>query len=435
MAHTELRRYFALTALVLAAASLFAEDAKLKVQADPHDAFVFVDGEAYKQHDGMLEVTPGEHSIGIYRYGFTPFIKRVKLNAGENPVITAKLETLPGESAGPWGNLQIKGINGDYLVFLNGRGPDFFVGRVSEIKDRLVVPPGEQHVIIVKPEGNQEIYSWYVKVMANKRAIHHADREDTWYESWPQGASLHSLPRYHDGTIAVAPVSAQWNASPVRANCGQPVHLVWTALDGYSTMVKQNGVAIATGGAIGDQVVSPKQDTTYYLETFGPGGVIMTPVTVHVNKAVTASLTVTPAMVRYHKVGDKIVETGTATLKWSAENAESIQAEGFGPVAGPAGQQVVSFSPSRNGYGPVDQTQTYRITATNTCGGADTSSAQVQVAGLVEPEAVVAVNLPPEPMEPLPTVLPQTNSPLPLLGLLGMGSLLSGLILRLLSKR
>jgi hypothetical protein len=433
---TQLKRYFAVTALVFAATSLLSQDAKLKVQADPHDAFVFVDGEAYKQHDGMLEIAPGEHTIGVYSYGYSPFIEKVKLNAGENPVITAKLEALRGESAGPWGNLEVRGIRGDYLLFLNGKGPQFFVGRVGDIKDRLVVPPGTQHVIIIRPEGNQEVYSWYVKVMPNKRAILHADRSETWYENWPAGAQLHSLPRIQGNTIAVAPVSAQWNASPIRANCGQPVHLVWAATDGYSTMVKQDGVAIANGGAVGDQVVSPKQDTTYYLETFGPGGVTMTPVTVHVNKAVTASLTVTPARLRYHKIGDKVVETETATLKWSAENAESIRVEGFGPVYGSSGEQVVSFTPTRSGYGPVEQTRDYKITATNTCGGADTSTAQVQVAGMVDPEITVAANVPPTlPTEPLPPVLPQTSSPLPLIGLLGVGSLLSGLMIRLLSKR
>lgn len=435
MAYSALRRYFAWTVLVLAATSLLAQDAKLKVQADPHGAFVFVDGEAYKQHDGMLEIAPGEHTIGVYSYGYSPYIEKVKLKAGDNPTITAKLEAIRGESAGPWGNLEVRGVHGNYLVFLNGRGPEFFVGHVSEMKgDHLVLPPGEQHVIIVNPDGNQEASSWYVKIMANRRAIFHADRQETSYESWPQGAQMHSLPRVQGNTVAVAPVSAQWNPSPVRANCGQPVHLVWAATDGFSTMVKKDGVAIANGGAVGDQVVNPRQDTTYFLETFGPGGVTMTPVTVHVNKAVTASLTVTPDRVRYHKVGNKVVETASATIHWSAENAESVQAEGFGPITGTSGEQKISYTPTKDGYGPSEQTQNYKITATNTCGGADTSSTQVQFASLVEPE-VVAENIPPVPTEPLPTVLPQTSSPLPLIGLLGMGSLLSGLIIRLLSKR
>jgi hypothetical protein len=438
MAFTDFKRYFAWTALVLAAStSLLGQDAKLKVQADPREAFVFVDGEAYKQHDGLLEIVPGEHMIAVYSYGYSPLVEKVKLNAGENPVITAKLEAVHGESAGPWGNLQVRGTRGDYLVFLNGRKPEFFVGRVSEMKgNRLVLPPGEQHIIIVNPDGNQEASSWYVKIIANRRAIYHADRQSTWYESWPEGAQMHSLPRVQGGTIAVAPVSAQWNASPVRANCGQPVHLVWTASDGFSTMVKQDGVAIANGGAIGDQIVSPKQDTTYYLETFGPGGVTMSPITVHVNQAVTASLTVTPDKLRYHKVGNRIVESGTATIKWSAENAESVHAEGFGPITGTSGEQTISYTPTREGYGPIEQKQTFSITATNTCGGADSSAAQVQYAGLVEAEPeVVAVNLPPSPTEPLPTALPQTSSPLPLIGFLGMGSLVSGLIIRFLAKR
>src|SRR5512136_1301234 len=124
MNYTQSKPYFVLAVVLLATTVLLGQDAKLKVQVDPRNAFVFVDGEAYKQHDGALEITPGEHSIGIYSYGFTPFIKKVTLHAGENPVITAKLEPLEGQVEGPWGNLQIRGINGDYLVFLNGRAPD-----------------------------------------------------------------------------------------------------------------------------------------------------------------------------------------------------------------------------------------------------------------------------------------------------------------------
>jgi LPXTG-motif cell wall-anchored protein len=431
MNYTQSKPYFLLAVVLLATTVLLGQDAKLKVQVDPRNAFVFVDGEAYKQHDGALEITPGEHSIGIYSYGFTPFIKKVTLHAGENPAITAKLEPLDGQVEGPWGNLEIKGINGDYLVFLNGRAPDFFVGRVSEARgNRLVLPPGTQHVIIIKPEGNQEMFAGYVKIMANKRAILHADRNDTWYEAWADGAQWHALPRYQANTIAIAPVKAQLASLPLAANCGQPVHLVWNSTDGFSTMIKQDGVAIGNGVGVGEQVVSPRQTTTYYLETFGPGGVSMIPYTVKVNQAVKASLTVTPAVLRYHKVGDKILESGTATLNWSAMNAESVQLEPIGQVTGTSGQQTIAFTPTKTDVGRVDETRVYRITASNSCGGSDTSTAVVEIAGSIDPEEPVVVAS----AEPLPPVLPQTGSPLPLIGLLGLVSLGSGLILRRFSK-
>jgi hypothetical protein len=428
---THSKPYIVLALVLLAATSVIGQDAKLKVQADPQNAFVFVDGEPYKQHDGALEIAPGEHSIGIYSYGFTPFLKKVRLNAGDNPVITAKLEPMEGQVDGPWGNLQIKGINGDYLVFLNGRAPDFFVGRVSEARgNHLALPPGTQHVIIVKPEGNQEMYAGYVKIMPNKRAILHADRNESWYEPWAEGAQWHALPRYQANTLAIAPVRASLKALPVAANCGQPVHLVWTAADGFSTMIKQDGVAIGNGIGIGEQIVSPKQTTTYYLETFGPGGVSMIPYTVEVNKAVKASLTVTPAVLRYHKVGDKVLETGSATLNWATSNAETVQVDPIGQVAA-NGEQTIALTPTKTDVGKVDETRVYRITAANSCGGTDTTTAVVEIAGSIDPaEPVVVASA-----EPLPPVLPQTASPLPLIGLLGLVSLGSGLILSRFTKK
>ncbi|HMF90951.1 MAG TPA: PEGA domain-containing protein [Candidatus Angelobacter sp.] len=428
---TQSKPYVVLALVLLAAISVLGQDAKLKVQADPQNAVVFVDGEPYKQHDGALEITPGPHSIGVYSYGFTPFIKKVTLNAGENPVITAKLEPVEGQVEGPWGNLQIKGINGDYLVFLNGRAPDFFVGRVSEARgNRLAVPPGTQHVIIVKPEGNQEMFAGYVKIMPNKRAILHADRNETWYEAWVDGGQLHAMPRYTANTLAIAPVRAKLASLPVAANCGQPVHLVWTAADGYSTMIKQDGVAIGNGVGVGEQIVNPKQTTTYYLETFGPGGVSMIPYTVEVNKAVKASLTVTPAVLRYHKVGDKVLESGSATLNWAASNAETVQVDPIGTVP-VSGEQTISFTPTKTDVGAVNETRVYRITASNSCGGSDTTTAMVEIAGSIDPaEPVVVASA-----EPLPPVLPQTGSPLPLIGLLGLVSLGSGLVLRRFSKK
>jgi LPXTG-motif cell wall-anchored protein len=216
---------------------------------------------------------------------------------------------------------------------------------------------------------------------------------------------------------------------PAVAGCNQPVHLVWNTT-GYSTMMKMDGVAIGNGGGVGEQIVDPKQTTTYYLETFGPGGVIMTPYTVQVNPAVKASLTVTPGVLRYHKVGDKVVESASATLNWSAANAEHVELDPIGQVTGTSGQQTIAFTPTKTDIGPVNETRVYRITASNSCGGSDTTTAVVEIAGSIDPaEPVVVASA-----EPLPPVLPQTGSPLPLIGLLGFLALGSGFVLRRLAK-
>jgi hypothetical protein len=68
----------------------------------------------------------------------------------------------------------------------------------------------------------------------------------------------------------------------------------------------------------------------------------------------------------------------------------------------------------------VNETRTYTITATNICGGTDTQTASVHLNGAIEPEMVAK--------------LPQTASPLPLLGLLGFGSVLAGIGLRAFRK-
>jgi hypothetical protein len=424
MTCAKLRRQFVIAAFLLATIALVAEEAKLKVQVTPQDASVFVDGQPYK-HAGTLELTPGQHTIGVYNYGFTPQVQKVTVNAGPNPDLAVKLEPLPGEVQGPWGNLQIKGINGGYMVFLNGRGPNYFIGRVDEMRgNRIVLPPGTQHVIIVNPDGNREVYSGYVKIIANQRATLHVDKSDTYYEKWADGSQLHALPRIGPTTVAVEPVSGQLTAYPGQANCGQPVRLVWTS-NGYNTLLKLNGVAVGQGGASGEQVVDPRETTTYMLETFGPGGVAMVPVTVYVNKAVKTSLSAAPTVVRYHKVGDKILDPGTATLNWSAANAQSVVLDPVGPVTGSSGEQLITFSPSKTGIGPVDETRAYKITATNDCGGSDTTTALVQVAGSIDPEM---------PPEQLPPLLPQTASPLPLIGLLGLGSLATSLVLRRIRK-
>lgn len=439
---TKLGRYVILAVVFLTTTALLAEqEAILKVNAEPKSAIVFVDGKAYKQHNGILEINPGEHKIGVYRYGFQPFNESVTLKAGENPAIDAKLESLGGKVDGPWGNLEIQGVKGDYLVFLNGRTPDFCIGFVDEVKgNHLLLPPGQQHVYIVRPDGNQDVNTWYVNIVANQKAIFHADRNQITYEKLPGGEPMHSLPRYQadNGILAVGPVGLKLfpgnivtvgpvmltpTAFHIQAKCGV---VQWQVINGYQVLVKQNGQAVGSGGATGQQAFDPKQAGAYFFETFGPGGVSMTPVTIDVkSEVVKTDLQATPATVLYHKVGDKVLEPGTATLKWSAENAKAIQLEPIDPVtkqplgpprmlAGSGGEETIKFSPSTNDVGPVNQTLAYRITATNDCNGSDSSTTLVQVAGSIDPPEppIVAENLPP--------VLPQTGSELPLIGLVGM---------------
>jgi len=346
-------------------------------------------------------------------------------------------DTSTGPLSGPFGRLAIVGISGKYAVYMNGRGPAFYVGTVREVDSRkLILAPGLQHVILVDPKTDAEVYSGYVMVKANKKAILHVDLSDTGYVDWPEGAQIQSLPRYSSsgsGTTlaAVAPVSAKFAiAGGNTIDCGQPAKLVWVT-DGGRTLLKVDNVALAGGPfpSSGELVVDPKEDTTYLLESFGPGGVYTTTQTVHINKDVDASLTPAPEVVRYHRVGNNVVEPGDIVLNWTASNATNVTIDGM-PVQGTAGAQKVKFTPSLNGYGPVAETRTYTMTATNPCGSTVTRTASVKVDGSIDPE-IVAEAAP----EPLPPKLPTTASPLPLIGLLGLGSLASGLVLRGMRKK
>ncbi len=105
-------------------------------------------------------------------------------------------------------------------------------------------------------------------------------------------------------------------------------------------------------------------------------------------------------------------EQGTTELKWKASNANSIKIDPVGTVSGADGSQTIQPRPQRSSPGPIDETVTYKITATNVCGGEDTSVASVHLTGSIGPLQVAAVEPPPP--------LPDTASPLPLLGILGL---------------
>jgi LPXTG-motif cell wall-anchored protein len=127
---------------------------------------------------------------------------------------------------------------------------------------------------------------------------------------------------------------------------------------------------------------------------------------------------------RYVKVGDKVQEQGATQLNWTATNADSVKIDPLGVVTGAGGNPTIQISPEKDSPGPVDETHTYKITATNICGGSATSVATVHLTGSIDPEpqVVAAAEPPPE--------LPNTASPLPLLGLTGLLFLGTGSLLK-----
>lgn len=410
-----------------------AQDATVKVNIlTPEEAYVFVDGKPTIHRTNTLTLTAGEHTIGIYNYGFVPQVNKVWLKEGENPEIEVRLKPVPGMISGPWGRIQIEGIHNGAAVFLNEKLPEFFVGHADEMNhnimaaQQLVVPPGTHQVFVVDPKDNKELWSGPVKVLENQRVIVDIKNGSQIYKPWPEGPKAGELKRFEAGTatasIAVPAVTGKFTADRTQVNCGDPVRLTWAAHEAAYTTITADHQPLGAVPLSGEQTVYPKQNTSYEFRTSGPGGTVTSTVMVNVKDAVRTSLKAFPTEIRYRRVGDKVLEQGASTLRWTAENATSVTLEPIGQVHGTSGETMVKATPKATGDGPVDETQTYRITATNACGGTDTSTVAVRVTGAVEPEQV-AVAEPPEKM-------PETASPVPLIGLLGLGSLAAGLLLR-----
>jgi len=434
---TNIRRLLAFVAFFIIVAGFSAAQqpgtAKVQVTVSPEEAYIFIDGHPYDHRSQTLNLAPGEYTLGIYNYGFVPQVEKISLVAGNNPAIHASLTPVPNRVSGPWGRVQIEGNPDDAAaVFLNGTTPEYFVGHIDEMNhsiwaaQQLIVPVGTYQMFIVHPRQTKPFWSGKVDVHENQRLVIDIAKEaSTWrYLPWETATSMKEVKRFDastsSATIAVAPVTANMLLDKKQINCGEPVRLSWTSKEAANVDITANGLLLEKLPLNGERLLQPTKTTTYELRAAGPGGVVTSTSVVEVNPAVRASLRAVPAEVTYRKVGDNVVTHGTTTLQWNVENADTVSIDPIGPVSGTQGTAPLTLLPTQTGAGVVDEMKTYTITATNACGGSDTSTASVHLTGAVEPE--VAELKPPE--------LPQTASPLPLFALLGLGSLASGLILR-----
>ena len=353
--------------------------------------------------------------------------------------VTCALMAQGGSGSKGGGRLEIKGVKGSDAVYLNGTGKDFYVGTVkdSQIKD-LILPPGQQHVILIDPNGNKQVYSAYVDIKPGQKSTLHVDTSSIANENWVGGppnvspttgnvSAGGASTSEHYVQTSYPVVTGTFNA-PKEIPCGDKARLVWNT-NGYYSMMKAYGKSIydeASGS--GELLVDPGLDgTTYVLEAFGPGGVFISdPQTVRVSNEVYGKLDVTPEKSAYHKIGDKVIEDPQVKVSWHTEHAKSIAIDPIGPVTGPDGEKVITFTPSNDSVGNRIENIKYTLTAENPCGKTFSTAASSEVAVNVDPE-IVATALPP--------VLPKTGSPLPLIALLGFGSVLSGMVLRMFRKK
>jgi peptidoglycan-associated lipoprotein len=379
---------------LMATVPAFAQDGKLKVKVSPKQAYVFVDGNAIKQGKQTIKLPAGKHSIGVYNYGYTPQTQDVDITAGKTTNLNVTLQSSGGQVSGPFGDIELKGDR-KAAVLLNGKTPAYFVGHVDEFDwnwlwhQRLLVRPGTYQIDVT--HNGQTVWSGPVTVEAGKQVtvqLHNGGKTST--KNWKQGNTLGPQPRFKAGlassTVAIAPVSGNFTAAPTQINCGDTSTLTWNSTDAVDVNISEIGPQQPSG----TQTVSPKKTTTYDFTATGPGGTVTQNQTINVNIQPTATLTLNPTEVKYHKIGDKVKEDGTSTLSWTSSNASSVTIDPIGNVA-TSGSQQVTAQPKQQNIGPIDENQTYTLTATNVCGGTTTQTANLHITGSIEPKPVVTL--------------------------------------------
>jgi len=283
--------------------------------------------------------------------------------------------------------MTIEGANRD-AVLLNGKTPEFFVGHGDEFnhdwgwKQELVVPPGTYQVSVLHQD--KEAWAGPVEVPANQRVVVSIPKGVRKTVAWPRGEKLTSVPRFAVGsasaTVAVAKPTASLSVASAQINCGDSSQLKWTSTDAPHVEITPVGSVAASG----EQAVQPKQTTNYQLTAVGPGGTVTSAAAVNVNTAVQANLALSPAEIQYKRVGTNVVQNGSTALNWTVSNASTASIDPLGTV-NPNGSQTIQIAPKKTDLGPVDETVTYTLNASNECGGTATQTATLHILGSIDP--------------------------------------------------
>jgi OmpA family/PEGA domain len=364
------------------------EVGKLKIHVDPKQAYVFVDGKAIRDGSQTIQVAAGDHKVGVYNYGYLPKTQDVHVGAGETTDLRVSLQSSGDVVVGPFANIEFKG-DPRAAVLLNGETPAYFVGHVDEFDwnwiwhQRLLVKPGTYQVTVT--HAGNTIWSGPVTAKAGQQVTVYLNRNgEMKTKEWKEGLTMPPQPRFHAGiasaTVPVAPVTAKLQAQSANLSCGQATDIAWKSTDAADTSIGGIGQVPDHG----DRNVTPTHDTTYVLTAKGPGGEATQSITVHVDAMPTATVAVSQPEIRYHKIGDKVVEQDTATVNWSASNANSARVEPF-ESSTMSGSRTVIAGPKQTSTGPISENRTYSITATNACGGTATKTATLHIVGSIDP--------------------------------------------------
>ncbi|HSS97878.1 MAG TPA: OmpA family protein [Terriglobales bacterium] len=371
---------------------------KLKVYVTLPEAYTFVDEKAIGPGNQSLRLGEGKHTLSVENYGFKPFRQDVSIASGETTKVKVDLEADTAKVSGPWGRIQIEVgtlTRGDYAVLLNGKSEGYFVGHVDEFnqnilwKQELIVPV-RTHDITVTRNG-QTVWSGSVPVAANQRVIINIDNGKIRTVDWPRGGELGEMPRFKarlaSASVVIAPVSGSITATPTRIDCNQQSELKWASLETVDSDIS----GMSPVPQSGERQVSPKKTTSYELTASGPGGVVKSSATVDVNPVVVAQIQASPSEAKYRRIGDKVLTQENGTVNWSTSNVNSVSVDPFGSVDA-NGSRTVPLVPTQTTDGPVDQTLTYSLNATNVCGGSETKTVSIHLTGSVEGIPAVLLN-------------------------------------------
>jgi hypothetical protein len=383
---------FAILALLMnivpTSAQSTPDTGKLKIRVSPKQAYVFVDGKAIRDGSQTIDLPAGTHEVGVDNYGYIPKTQKVHVGAGETTDLAVNLQASGDMVSGPFGDIEFKG-HPRAAVLLNGSTPAYFVGHVDEFDNNflwhqwLLVKPSNYDVTVTRK--GQTIWSGHVDVKAGQRVVvdlNHNGNIET--KNFSRGLTLGPQPRFDAGIasamVPIAPATAQLSASQTQTDCGQSATLNWKATDAADTSITNIGNVPTSG----DRSVSPTQTTTYKLVAKGPGGQATQTVTIDANTQPTATLAFSHPEVRYHKVGDKVVEQGSATLNWSTSDGSKVTIQPLGAVA-TSGSQNIEATPNRSSVGPINQDATYTLHVSNACGGTATRTAMLHIVGSIDP--------------------------------------------------
>jgi hypothetical protein len=93
--------------------------------------------------------------------------------------------------------------------------------------------------------------------------------------------------------------------------------------------------------------------------------------------------------VTYHQIGDKVVEQGSAVLRWSTSNGNAVTLQLL--KVSSSGSQSIEATPDQTTTGPINRNVTYRLNVANACGGTATRTATLHIVGSIDPAPSVTL--------------------------------------------